>query len=144
MLDDNGDGVFNSGDGTQAQNRYLTRFFSSIRSQITSTSVARQGSDGVLSATVQEGGETIEVVWAVVFPPSYQDPEGVTLNLDVPTVRLNADPNTPGRYSVNYPNGFTQAGDYRIIFYAQDRLGIQALPKIANEEQSIYLPAIQR
>lgn len=144
MLDDNGDGVFNSGDGSQAQNRYLTRFFSSIRSQITSASAERQGNDGVLSATVQEGGETIEVVWAVVFPPSYQDPEDVTLNLNVPTVRLNADPDTPGRYFVNYPNGFTEAGEYRIIFYAQDRLGIQALPKTAGEGWAIYLPTIER
>jgi len=106
--------------------------------------VERQGSDGVLSATVQEGGETIEVVWAVIFPPSFQEPENVTLNLNVPTVRLNADPNTPGRYSVNYPNGFTEAGDYRIIFYAQDRLGIQALPRAAGEGRAIYLPTIVR
>ena len=144
MLDDNGDGVFDSNDGTQAQNRYLTRFFSSIRSQITSASVERQGSDGTLSATVQAGGETIEVVWAVIFRPSFEDPTDVTLNLDVPTVRLNADPNTPGRYFVNYPNGFSEAGDYRVIFYAQDRLGIQALPKTAGEGYSIYLPALVR
>ena len=144
MLDDNGDGVFNSGDGTQAQNRYLTRFFSSIRSQITSASVERQGSDGTLSATVQAGGETIEVVWAVIFPPSFQEPGDVTLNLNVPTVRLNADPNTPGRYSVSYPNGFTETGDYHIVFYAQDRLGIQALPRTAGAGQDLYLPSILR
>ena len=144
MLDDNGDGVFNSGDGTQAQNRYLTRFFSSIRSQITSASVERQGSDGTLSATVQAGGETIEVVWAVIFPPSFQEPGDVTLNLNVPTVRLNADPNTPGRYSVSYPNGFTETGDYHIVFYAQDRLGIQALPRTAGAGQALYLPSILR
>ncbi|MFZ1756184.1 MAG: fibronectin type III domain-containing protein [Caldilineaceae bacterium] len=144
MLDDNGDGVFNSDDGLQAQNRYLTRFFSSIRSQITSAHVERQGNDGLLSATVQEGGEAIEVVWAAVFPPSFQEPENVTLNLNVPIVRLSVDPNTPGRYTVSYPNGFTKPGDYRVVFYAQDRLGIQALPRQAGEGQAVYLPAVSR
>lgn len=144
MLDDNGDGVFNSGDGTQAQNRYLTRFFSSIRPRITSASVERQGVNGVLSATVEEGAETIEVVWAAIFAPSFQEPADVTLNLNAPTVRLNADPNTPGRYFVNYPNGFTEAGDYRVIFYAQDRLGIQATPTTEGEGRAVYLPLIAR
>lgn len=144
MLDDNGDGVFNSGDGTQAQTRHLTRFFSSIRPQISSAQVVRQGNDGTLSATVQEGGETIEVVWAVIFRPSFEEPENVTLNLNVPTVRLNPDPDTPGRFSVSYPNGFTESGDYRVVFYAQDRLGIQALPQSALNQQAIYLPTITR
>jgi sugar lactone lactonase YvrE len=144
MLDDNGDGVFNSGDGTQAQSRYLTRFFSSIRPEIISASVERQGANGVLSATVAEGAEKIDIVWAAIFPPSFQEPSDVTINLNAPTVKLEPDPNTPGRYAFNYLNGFTEEGDYRIIFYAQDRLGIQALPKTPGEGMGVYLPLITK
>jgi hypothetical protein len=143
-LDDNADGRPNSGDGTVASTRTLTRFFSSVRPRILETNVEINGSNGVLTARVEPGAEALRLVWAAIYPPSFKEPEGVTLNLNMPVVRLEPDANTPGLYRFNYINGFTEQGDYRIIFYAQDRLGINATPRRAGEMDGIYLPLINR
>jgi hypothetical protein len=143
-LDDNGDGVFNGGDGAVAQGRIVTSFFSSIRPVIASIDVTRQGANGVLSAQIEEGAEEVALVWAALFPPSFAEPSGVTLNLSVPTVRLEPDPVKPGRYLFTYTNGFTEQGDYRIVFYAQDRLGINARPKRFGEELQVFLPLVSK
>lgn len=147
MLDDNGDGVFDDGDGTIAADRYVTRFFSSIRPRITAIDVARAGNDGVLTATVAEGAEAVTLVWAAVYPPSFEEPEDVTINLNVPVVRLEAIEGEPGRWRVEYPNGFREEGDYRIIFYAQDRIGIHAPPVREGDRllgDGLFLPTVER
>ncbi len=144
FLDDNGDGIYNAGDGTFAQNRTVTKFFGSLRPDIVSTGVDIQGSNGTLSATVTEGAEKMEVVWAAIFPPSFTEPTDVTLNLAMPVVRLEPVPNQDGQFSAPYPNGFIEQGDYRVIFYAQDRLGINATPKTAGEGPEIFLPLVTR
>ena len=146
QLDDNGDAVYNTGDGAVAQTRFVTRFFGSLRPVIQTFTVDRQGANGTLSATVKEGAEQIGVVWAAVYPPGFVEPQGVTLNLNVPTVRLEPDPNSEGRYTFNYVNGFTESGDYRIVVYAQDRLGIHATPKRLGDapQGGVYLPLIRR
>lgn len=148
QLDDNGDAVYNAGDGAVAQTRFVTRFFGSSRPAIQNFAVDRQGSNGAFSATVKEGAEQIGVVWAAIYPPGFVEPQGVTLNLNVPTVRLEPDPNVEGKYTFNYVNGFTESGDYRIVLYAQDRLGIHATPKLAGDAATpagaLYLPLIRR
>jgi hypothetical protein len=148
FLDDNGDGVFNAGDGAVAQNRFITRFFSSVRPVIENVTVVRDGANGVLSATVAEGAEDVELVWAAVFPPSFQEPADVTLNLNAPVVRLEATPAQDGAYRVEYPNGFIEGGNYRIVFYAQDRLGLNAAPVREGEAPAgtgkVYLPLVTR
>jgi hypothetical protein len=149
MLDDNGDGIYNAGDGLVARERYVTRFFSSVRPSIAASNVQQTGVNGVLSTTVQEGAEVVDLVWAVVFPPSFQEPPGdPTLNLNVPVVRLEPVPNQKGQFQVSYPNGFIEDGDYRIIFYAQDRLGVNAKPlrqgDTPDTEHSIFLPMVVR
>lgn len=139
FLDDNGD-------GSVAQNRLITRFFSSVRPTIHSAAVQRNGVNGVLHATVSEGAEKVELVWAAIFPPSFQEPIGVTLNLNAPVVRLEPVSGQPGRYRVDYPNGFLEEGDYRIVFYAQDRLGLNATPVREGEASGgqVYLPLVAR
>jgi hypothetical protein len=146
QLDDNGDAVYNSGDGAVAQTRFVTRFFGSLRPTIQNFTVSRQGANGTLSATVKEGAEQVGVVWAAVYPPGFVEPQGVTLNLNVPTVRLEPNPNAEGQYTFNYVNGFTESGDYRVVLYAQDRLGIHATPRLAGEGPAgaLYLPLIRR
>lgn len=141
-LDDNGDGIADANDGSVAQTRVVTRFFSSIRPEIASVNIEQQGANGTLSAMVLDGAEETEVVWAAIYPPGFQEPADVTLNLNIPTVRLEPDANTPHRYSFNYINGFTQEGDYRVVFYAQDRLGINAIPRRFGEQNLVYLPVI--
>jgi len=143
-LDDNGDGLSDSNDGTLAAQRIVTRFFSSIRPQITGSTLALDNANGTLVATIEDGAEETELVWAAVYPPGFQEPDGVTLNLNVPTVRLEPDPTVEGRYSFAYVNGFSQTGEYRIVFYAQDRLGIHAVPKRLGEAFSLFLPVINK
>jgi hypothetical protein len=143
-LDDNGDGISNEGDGSVAQGRVLTHFFSSIRPQINSVKVDKQGANGVLTANVVEGAEELAIVWAAVYPPSFKEPTDVTINLNVPTVRLEPDPNNKQLYSFAYTNGFLEQGDYRVVFYAQDRLGIHALPRREGELSLLYLPIVRR
>ncbi len=141
-LDDNGDGLSNSGDGTVAQGRVVTRFFSSIRPKIGQVSLDQAGANGTLTAQVSEGAEDLTLVWAAVFPPSFEEPSNVTLNLNVPTVRLEPVPDQAGQYSFAYTNGFTEEGDYRVVFYAQDRLGINAVPKREDDQSPLLLPMI--
>ena len=125
-----------------AQNRYVTSFFSSIRPALRNVAVTRDGANGLLPAQIDEGAEAVNLVWATVFPPSFQEPDGVTLNLNVPTVRLDPDPATPGRFTFNYLNGFTESGEYRVVFFAQDRLGINAAPRREGQEEMLFLPLV--
>jgi hypothetical protein len=141
-MDDNGDGQSDANDGAVAQNRYVTSFFSSIRPTIRNVAVTRDGANGLLTAQIDEGAEAVNLVWATVFPPSFQEPDGVTLNLNVPTVRLDPDPATPGRFTFNYLNGFTESGEYRVVFFAQDRLGINATPRREGQEEMLLLPLV--
>ncbi len=148
-LDDNGDGLFSNADGTVAQARFVTRFFSAVRPTINTAQLERSGTNGTLTADVLAGAEEVEIVWAAIYPPNFVEPEDVTLNLQVPTVRLEPDASAPNRYTFNYVNGFTEAGDYRIIFYAQDRLGIHAQPRLpggapAPTANTIFLPLVAR
>jgi hypothetical protein len=143
-MDDNGDGVSDSRDGVVAQNRHVTSFFSSIRPTIRTVAVTRDGANGLLTAQIDEGAEAIGLVWATVFPPSFQEPDGVTLNLNAPTVRLDADPATPGKFTFNYVNGFTEDGEYRVVFFAQDRLGINAVPRREGQAETLFLPLVTR
>lgn len=150
FLDDNGDGVYNASDGTVAQNRYVTRFFSSVRPRILATDLQLQNTDGTLTAVVEAGAEAIDLVWAAVYPPGFQEPSEVTLNLNVPVVRLEPLANKPGHYQTVYPNGFPHLaqGDYRVIFYAQDRAGLNAKPVRQGEAPhsaiQLYLPSVMR
>lgn len=145
-LDDNGDGQSTSADGSVAQGRFVTRNFSSIRPTIRLTSLDRtEGSaDGTLHAFISEGAEEVDFVWAAIFPPSFTEPLDVTLNLDVPRVRLEPVPNSNGEFAFTYAGGFPEEGDYRIIFYAQDANGINAQPKALGEGANTYLPMIGR
>jgi hypothetical protein len=144
-LDDNGDGLSNPVDGTIAQNRYVASSFGSFRPEIGDVSVIVAGGSGTLSATVERGAEDIDLVWAAVYPPSFQEPTTTTLNLGVPVVLLQADPEQDTLYTVSYPNGFTEEGTYRVVFYTQDQAGIHAQPKLEMVgEQKVYLPLVLR
>jgi hypothetical protein len=149
-LDDNGDALSSALDGALAQSRVLTKFFSSIRPAIVTTALEGEGETRTLEATVNAGAEEIAIVWAVIFPPGFEEPPPgeVTLNLGVPIVRLEQATTeqgalVEGKYTFTY-NGFTEPGDYKVIFYAQDRLGISALPKPAGEQPKVFLPTVSR
>ncbi len=85
------------------------------------------------------------MVWAAIYAPSFRKPSETTLNLGVPTVRLDPVAGAPGSYRTVYPNGFTEAGVYRVVFYAQDRAGMQAQPALVLVGgHKVYVPLISK
>lgn len=146
-LDDNGDGISTGADGAIAVSRTVAASFGAAPPQITAATVQVVGADGTVAATVQAGGALMDIVWAAVYPPSFQEPDYTTLNLGVPSLRLDAVGSTPGLYRASYPNGFTETGQYRVIIYAQDKAGMQAQPRLAGAgggEEKVYLPLVLR
>jgi hypothetical protein len=147
-LDDNGDHLYNGADGSVAQTRYVAKFFGASPPQISSANVEVNGSNGTLTAQVQEGSAKIDTVWAAIYAPSFQEPSGTTLNLGVPVVQLQADPIVSGKYTTTYPNGFTEQGQYQVVFYARDKSDDYATPKSvipgAPLSETVFLPVVLR
>ena len=144
-MDDNGDGLSNSSDGTIAQNRYVARFFGASSPQIVGAGVTVEEGSGVLTAWVERGAEEIELVWAAVYAPSFEEPTFTTLELGVPLLRLEVDPEVEDLYRASYPGGFIEEGRYRVVFYAQDCSGAHAQPKLVTVgERKVYLPLIMK
>ena len=154
QMDDNGDALFTNGDGSLAQTRFVTRFFASLRPTISAAgTVEESGATRTLFAEIEEGAEEIAVVWAAVYPPSFAEPidavNNPTLNLDVPTVKLE-DPDGDGRYEFTYANGFleseTENAKYRLVFYAQDKNAIHAVPRgdLGDGAVKLYLPIVTK
>ena len=142
-LNDNADDVPNTpSDGAIASTRYLATNFGVLLPRITATGLNRVGSTGTISATVEPGDQLVKTVWAAVYAPSFQEPVGTTLDLGVPLVQLWPSADLPNVYAATY-NAFTEAGDYRIIIYAADNDGNQAVPKLVGRGQAaVYLPMI--
>jgi hypothetical protein len=144
-LDDNGDGLSNPHDGTIAQNRYVARFFGASPPQIVDADVSVEGGAGTLTARVERVAEEIELVWAAVYAPSFQEPTFTTLELGVPLLQLEADPEVEGLYRASYPGGFTEEGRYRVVFYAEDRSEAYAQPRLVTVGGcQVYLPLIMK
>ncbi len=142
-LDDNGDAQFNSFDGAYAASRQVSNYFGTLLPDVTAASVSLGATGGTIQATVERGDALLDLVWAAVYAPSFQEPTETTLRLGVPLIELEPDPSHPGRYSAYY-NAFTESGEYRIVIYAQDRAGNQALPFVAEagEGRRVYLPLV--
>ncbi len=146
-MDDNGDHMYNASDGSVAQTRYVAKFFGASPPVITSANVTIVGTNGTLTAQVQEGNAKIDTVWAAVYAPSFQEPTGTTLNLGVPVVQLSPVSGMSGRYSTPYPNGFTEPGQYRVVFYARDKADDYAAPVLVlpgAAAKQVYLPLVLR
>ncbi len=148
-MDDNGDSVFNASDGSVAQTRYMAKFFGASAPAIAAASVTVNGANGTLTADVEQGGAKIEMVWAVIYPPSFVPPAGTTLDLGVPMKKLDPDSNVAGRYVAAYPNGFSEAGEYKVVFYARDKADAFAAPKLVVPGagpvgKKVYLPMLRR
>jgi uncharacterized repeat protein (TIGR01451 family) len=143
-LDDNGDGLYSPADGGYASTRYVASFFGGMLPQVITTSVRVSGTLGALSARVERSDAEIDQVWAVVYPPNFTSPTTTTLELGVPTILLQPDAAIEGLYKANY-NGFNQPGAYRVVFYATDKTGNQALPKLAQTGlKKVFLPLVRK
>jgi hypothetical protein len=142
-LDDNGDGVSDGKDGTIAQERYIATTLGGFRPILQETSVSVDGTTGTLAARVERGAQPLDLVWAAVYAPSFREPTTTTLKLDVPVVPLEKDPEQESLYRATYPNGFAEAGRYRVVFYTQDQAGAHAHPqRVTTGKYTIYLPLI--
>jgi len=53
-----------------------------------------------------------------------------------------------GSYTATYPGGFGEEGAYRVVFYARDRSGVHAPPRLAMVGEpawaDVYLPLVIR
>jgi len=141
-LDDNGDALYNPADGAYAANRYVASYFGAALPDITNASVSLVGGAGTIVATVAQGDEPVDIVWAAVYAPSFQEPTTTSLDLGVPLIELEPDVEQEGLYSAYY-NAFGEAGTYRVVIYAQDEGGNQALPRLVQAGgQKVYLPLV--
>jgi len=143
LMDDNGDGILSPLDGAIAQGRYVTRFFGANPPHILSATVSVAAGSGALEAQVEAGSEPVELVYAAVYPPSFEEPSSTTLDLGAPLLRLEPVAGQTGRYRVSYPGGFGEQGAYRVVFYAQDQSDNQAQPKqVTTGPKALYLPVV--
>jgi hypothetical protein len=79
-----------------------------------------------------------------VYAPSFHEPTTTTLELGVPLITLQPDLDHEGRYSTSY-NGFGEPGTYKVVIYARDTAGTQALPKLVQTgETKLYLPLVRK
>ena len=128
--------------GTLQMNEWSTHIF-----EITATV---QSANGVLQATVRDDN-SVAGVWALIYPPSYQAPTG--------TEQLVQDTLTPleltakgGDLFESTSTAFKEAGNYRIVIYAEDQDGFTARPKalqVKSEEgvgsdRKVFLPFVVR
>lgn len=131
-------------DSTLATARYLSTNFGTVPPTITWATLARDGANGLITATVAAGDSDVKTVWAAVFAPSYTPPSSTTLSLGVPMVLLAADAEAPGIYAGAY-GGFSEAGSYRIVVYAADTSDNEALPRVASAgTRNVFLPVVTR
>lgn len=144
-MDDNGDGLSNTLDGSLAQGRYVTQFFGISPPRFVAATARAVGGNGVLEARLESGSEPIELVWAAVYAPSFQEPDDTTLDLGVPLVALSAVSGQPDLYRATYTGGFAEPGAYRVVFYAQDRVESYAQPwLVISGGAQVFLPMALR
>jgi hypothetical protein len=143
-MDDNGDGLYTAPvDGTYAGLRYVASYFGTLLPEITASTVTISDGEGSIEAQVLRGDEPVQVVWAAVYAPSFQAPTETTLDLGVPLLQLELDPEQEGVYSTHY-NAFGEEGAYRVVIYAQDSAGNQAPPRVVRTLETVYLPIVLR
>ena len=146
-LDDNGDAVADGRDGTLARGRGLGGAFAGSPPVIDWVQVGQiTGGQAAIQAQVRDdfGVSSVRVV---IYPPGFVEPppaqDGTTPVLNVPTKTLGLV--SANLFGVTY-TGFTQTGQYRLVVYAQDMDGNQALPVsvFANVggSCSVYLPLV--
>jgi len=110
--------------------------------------VTADAGQGLLRAIVSDD-KNVKQVWALIYPPNYTPPsEGDALVRDednAAITRAKLDPRGNGTYSGLY-TGFTLAGTYRVVIYAEDDDGLTAQPVelTVTSAGQIFLPIVIR
>jgi hypothetical protein len=149
-LDDNGDGVADALDGVSAHAFGLLNLGAEEEPVILDAAVQLTGEiTGTISALVRDDvGVDPAGVWAEVFAPSFVEPtpgaDFQTPVLAVPRVWLT-DPDGDNVYTASY-GGMDEPGLYRVVVYAQDTAGNQAVPWAVEIRTGwqVYLPLVAR
>jgi len=142
-IDANGNGIANEDEdlttaaqrgfnfaGTFASGNWPPHIFS-VESPTTLTNF-----NGSIYADIRDD-ENVELAWAVIYPPTYEEPETsnalqAELSDLVTKIILDPQPNLTGtlsqEQSTRYGGGynFVEEGTYRVIVYAKDRQGLSA------------------
>lgn len=107
------------------------------------------GNQGIVQAEVLDD-ETVEEVWAIIYPPSYRAPVNSEALVQIEddetlTVLRLRDTDGDGIFSSSY-SGFTEQGNYRIVIHAEDDLDLAAQPVAITvpNGNAIYLPLVLR
>jgi hypothetical protein len=143
-LDDTGDGRYNpDSDGELAAQRGFACAAPPPGELWAPFIVQAQLQEGTITAEVRDD-RGVEVVKAVIYPPSYSQPDSSQeLIPDPEPIFLEAQGNDLYRVELD---AFTEAGSYRIVLYAEDEDGLTSRPKevLARATWQIYLPIVER
>jgi hypothetical protein len=153
-LDDNGDGVADARDGAVARGRGLGDLVAGVPPVIDTATTGTIVNGQTLAARVRDdlGVSSVRVE---IFPPGYMPPapsaDSTTRVLNVPTATMASSPMSNTLFTINY-NGFTQTGIYKLVIYAIDLEGNQALPFTTQLtvtsgvtlDPLVYLPLVRR
>lgn len=144
-LDDNGDAISNPLDGAIARSRGLIGSFAGTAPLIQEIFSTKTGLNQVrLQAKILDDS-SVHKAWAILFPPSFTppspNPDGTTPTLNLPVYNLVET--SLGFYETTI-NELVEKGSYRIVVYAEDDDGNQAIPQFTNIciTCSTYLPII--
>jgi hypothetical protein len=151
-LDDNGDAEPNTPfDGAVARGRGLANFAFPVERPPVVDKVlppeSVQGGQCILRARVRDDASVVQV-WAIVYPPSFDEPEpvaeGTMPDLGLPQVDLS-DSNYDGVYKGVYED-CTEEGTYRLVVYAEDAEENLSQPAVleARVKWQVYLPSVMR
>jgi len=141
-LDDNGNGMANDGaDGALARQRGLFSPYADrppVIDEITATMIMTGDVD--IAALVRDD-TSVASVEAMVYAPSFVEPPpgDTTLDLGLPSVSLT-DADGDLRFTGVF-TGAVEAGLYRIVVYAEDSSGNQALPQQATVRATGGVPS---
>lgn len=148
-LDDDGNGIPNeSGEGKAAAtrgfgvagtlpNKPWAPYVAAAEVQITT------GNRGEILVNVLDD-QSVKAVWAAIYPPSYQPPTvGAELQFGPLPIPLQA--RADHWYGALYGQ-FDEIGEYRIVIYAKDELGLQSQPRELRfrSGSQLFLPLVTR
>jgi len=146
-MDDNGDKVANDQDGLLASGRGLGASFAGSPPVIDWVVTGKISNQRVKITSQVRDDFGVQSAWVVVYPPDFVEPipgpDGTTPILNLTTIALSS---TGTNQFTQTLTGFVQSGIYRLVIYAQDGDGEQAMPKMlmVKTGTSIYLPVVQR
>ncbi len=147
-LDDNGDAVADARDGALARRRGLGLPFAGSPPVFDWAQIDPViGGRASIRAQVRDDFN-VRSVRAEIYAPNFEEPppssDGTTPQLNLPVVTLTPAGNDI--YAADY-GGFSRPGRYRVVFYADDGDGNQALPLAVSMTTNqgglvLYLPLV--